>query len=406
MLNDAFRPIVRGLVKLWLSSSRHSWDRHLVPRDSPQVHTRGTNPDRVLIVGDGAATGRGVLTHDLGLAGYLARSLTSRTNRATDVDLDVDGAMTIHSGLAALARHDLARFDVVILSFGANEALGLMSTRLWTAGLRDTFRETAARAPVSTKMFVLAIPTFGLNPHFPKALARRVDRRGRQLNAATSHFVNEQPHMVFVPESQGHAFELEGAHFYRQWAEQIADRISDNLDPKRPQIASTAQADEKERQRALQRFESINREKRLDFEQFTRKAKNIFGAEIAAVTFIRSDTQTMHAAIGTALTEISRADSFCNITIRRTGHLVIHDTTLDARYADYMLASSSHGIRFYAGYPLEDPQGHRIGALCIMDTHPQAFTDYDAAALRSLALDIQKHIYIPTTDLATPSSPN
>jgi GAF domain-containing protein len=397
VLSRATHLFVRPLVSAWLATNQYSWDRHPVATDSPHVHARGTNPDRILIIGDGAATGRGVRTHDLGLPGYLARSLSVRTNRAADVDLVVNGSMTVRTGLPALAGLDLSRFDIIILSFGANETLDLMPARTWTEHFQNILLDVLTRAPALTKVFVLAIPVFGINPHFPKLLARVVDAHGHRLNTATLRLMNAYPEVVFVPESHDHAFELEGAHLYRQWAEEIASRIADNLDPARPKTRSTEEADEKDRQDALERFETISRDRTLDLESFTQQAKNIFGTEIAAITIVRSDTETMRSITGTTLSELPRAESFCDVTIRRTGHLVIHDATLDNRYADYTLVTGPHHIRFYAGYPLQDPQGHRIGALCLMDTRPTPFTDNDADTLRTLALRIQKHIYDPAT---------
>jgi hypothetical protein len=388
----------RPLVGVWLSNSPHSWERHPVAEDSPHVHARGTNPDRVLLAGDGAATGRGVRTHDLGLGGYLARSLTARTNRATDVDLVVDGTMTVRSGRKALDGTDLARFDIIVLSFGANEALALMSTTKWRADLESLLLDVLTQAPPSAKVFLLAVPAFSTNPHFPKRLGNIVDKHVLRMNAIALNLMQAYPEMVFVPESHEHAFELEGAHVYRQWAEEISDRIANNLDPARPLTRSTADANEQDRQHALERFETMSRERTLDLEGFTKKAKNLFGTKIAAITFIRSDTETMRAVTGSTLADLPRAESFCDITIRRSGHLVIHDTRIDNRYSDYTLVTGTHGIRFYAGYPIEDPEGHRIGALCIMDPEPRTFDDHDASALRTLALTIQKHFYGPKTN--------
>ncbi len=50
-------------------------------------------------------------------------------------------------------------------------------------------------------------------------------------------------------------------------------------------------------------------------------------------------------------------------------------------------------IRFYAGYPIESPDGHRIGALCVMDPQPQRFTDQDSALLRQIAHQVQLRLW-------------
>jgi GAF domain-containing protein len=46
-------------------------------------------------------------------------------------------------------------------------------------------------------------------------------------------------------------------------------------------------------------------------------------------------------------------------------------------------------VRFYAGYPIEAPNGMRIGALCLTDPTPRSFNRADEALLRELALRVQ-----------------
>jgi len=101
----------------------------------------------------------------------------------------------------------------------------------------------------------------------------------------------------------------------------------------------------------------------------------------------------MKSASGMEPTVLPRSESFCDTTIRRTGHLVIEDASLDSRYSDYTVVTGPPHVRFYAGYPLEAPDGQRVGALCVMDTKPRRFSEQDATALRNLAVSVQRHLY-------------
>jgi GAF domain-containing protein len=74
-------------------------------------------------------------------------------------------------------------------------------------------------------------------------------------------------------------------------------------------------------------------------------------------------------------------------------HSVIEDASLDTRYADYSVVAGEPGVRFYAGYPIESPDGQRVGALCIMDTEPRHVTPGNAVLLRSLAQRVQAHLW-------------
>ena len=69
------------------------------------------------------------------------------------------------------------------------------------------------------------------------------------------------------------------------------------------------------------------------------------------------------------------------------------DTLLDERFASNPAVTGPPFIRFYAGYPLETHDGHRIGTLCVMDTEPREFSPQDEVMLRSFALMVQDLIW-------------
>ena len=120
------------------------------------------------------------------------------------------------------------------------------------------------------------------------------------------------------------------------------------------------------------------------------------GTSMAAVTLIRSDVQVMKAASGIDPIVLPRGEAFCDTTIRRASHFVIEDATLDSRYADYSTVTGETGVRFYAGYPIESPDGQRVGALCVMDTTPRHLTPQEAEVLRTLAHRVQERLWQST----------
>jgi hypothetical protein len=221
--------VVRPLVELWLSSNPDSWRRQVVAGDSPHVHGPGTSLDRVLLAGDGVATGRGVLTHDLGLPGHLARQLSAHTGHATDLDVVVDQEMTVLSCEAAIAGVDLSRYDVVVLSMGHNEALGLMSVKKWETGLMTLLAEVADTTAGGTSIFLLSIPSFGPRTHLPAGLAAVVDRHAKKLNTVTEALIATMPRVTLISLSAANEFERETAALYRGWAGNIAVQISEEL---------------------------------------------------------------------------------------------------------------------------------------------------------------------------------
>ncbi|MCU1529019.1 MAG: hypothetical protein JWP75_2782 [Frondihabitans sp.] len=393
VLDAVLHVFVRPLVALWLWGSDQSWRRSPVANDSPHVHAPGTDPDRILVTGEGASAGRGVLTHDLGLPGYLARSVSVITGRATDVDIVVTTQMTAATCFPAIASLDLARFDALLFSLGANEALSLTPVRAWRRDLELLLNRIEREVTGGAWTVVLSIPFFSVNPDFPGFLAWVVDRHVQRLNAATQDLLESRPSVSFVPFAHGEVYEANGAHAYDRWASSIAPWITEHLDAPTERGFPSPVPDEIARQRALEDLGVLTRAPDPALVRLTMTAKRIFGASIAAVTVIDSTAQKMLAATGIPPDDVTRAESFCDITIRRPTHFVVEDTTVDPRYADYSTVAGSPGVRFYAGYPIESPDGYRIGAFCVMDTQPRSFAPGDMQALRDLAHRAQEIVW-------------
>jgi GAF domain-containing protein len=62
----------------------------------------------------------------------------------------------------------------------------------------------------------------------------------------------------------------------------------------------------------------------------------------------------------------------------------VPDTLLDARFRDNPLVTGTPFVRFYAGFPLADGGGFRLGALCVMDHEPRLLRERELRALEEL----------------------
>ncbi|RUQ96899.1 GAF domain-containing protein [Labedella endophytica] len=384
-------PIARVLTGLWLSQSPHSWRHRVIADDEPFVNTPGSDPDRVFMIGDGIASGRGVVTHALGLPGYLARSLSRITGRATDVELAVHPEMTVTSSLAALEDIDLLRFDVILLFVGHREVLGLMPVDRWVAHLHALLAEMQRRTSADTQIFVLSIPTFERKTPLPPVLARRIDAHAAALNAATADMVTE-PNVTVLSPSGEDDFEPETSDLYEQWADEMAFHIAKRLDPDRVPIGDV-EATEEARRRALMALQATMIGTDAVLDGITETARRVFGAPIAAITFIGEDSQTTRAVSGAVIDERPRAGSFCDVTIRRSAHHIVEDTRADSRFAHYAVSGEDPSIRFYAGFPITSPDGHRVGALCIMDERPRRFSRQEMKLLSTLTELAESHLW-------------
>jgi GAF domain-containing protein len=84
--------------------------------------------------------------------------------------------------------------------------------------------------------------------------------------------------------------------------------------------------------------------------------------------------------------ETSRDIAFCAHTILHKDEILeVRDAESDPRFADSLLVTADPHIRFYAGAPLVSPEGHALGALCVMDCAPRVLSAEALAALRALS---------------------
>lgn len=143
--------------------------------------------------------------------------------------------------------------------------------------------------------------------------------------------------------------------------------------------------DENRRLAALETYHILDTPPEKPFDDLARLAAYICGAPTALVTFIDHDRQWFKAAHGFGLRETSRETAFCNHTIKTPDLFVVKDATKDPRFATNPLVTNPPGIRFYAGSPLRTPDGHGLGALCVLDTAPRVLSTEQADALGALA---------------------
>jgi GAF domain-containing protein len=143
-------------------------------------------------------------------------------------------------------------------------------------------------------------------------------------------------------------------------------------------------AHEDDRLSALRQLLILDTPPEERFDRLARFAASEFDMPIVLMTLIDDDRQWFKARVGLEMCETGRDISFCGHAIVRNDTMVVHDATLDARFADNPLVTSDPRIRFYAGAPLTMPGGHNIGTLCLIDRTPRTLDDVDLAILASL----------------------
>lgn len=131
------------------------------------------------------------------------------------------------------------------------------------------------------------------------------------------------------------------------------------------------------------------------FDRITRLALKVFKVPISTLTLVDKDREWYKSCQGLPLREGARAISFCGHALLEEDMLIIPDTLKDVRFADNPLVIGEPHIRFYAGVPVKDAKGYRLGVFCIKDLVPRELSLESQQLLKDLAswaaLELQVH---------------
>lgn len=205
-----FNGVIGPVLQLWLAGQCRPERGRSAPTGRPQVDATGPDADRILLIVDRPSVGDGVLSHELGLAGHLARQLSTLSGRGTDIDVLANGNTTVAGCATALGTVDLARFDAIILMLGSSEALSLSSTRRWAAELAGLLDDIDGASPHRSHTFVVEVPPVRALLGFPQLLAAIVSAQIMRLNSAAARvFGPRQRLTVALRPCRRYRFELE-----------------------------------------------------------------------------------------------------------------------------------------------------------------------------------------------------
>lgn len=149
---------------------------------------------------------------------------------------------------------------------------------------------------------------------------------------------------------------------------------------------------EKERLRALKSYNLLDSASEKEFDRVTKLASIICGVPMSVITLIDEERQWFKSKIGLEDDETSRDVSFCQYTIMDNAIFSVEDATQDERFKDSPLVLGKPHVRFYAGYPLIDPDGYALGSMCVIDDKPRKLNKEQEEALTILAQEVISQI--------------
>lgn len=142
---------------------------------------------------------------------------------------------------------------------------------------------------------------------------------------------------------------------------------------------------EARRVEALNQLDILDTHHEEAYDRLVDWASRICGTPIALISLVDSQRQWFKAAKGIDARETGRDVSFCAHAILQNQIFIVPDALEDERFADNPLVVGEPKIRFYAGIPLQHPNGETVGTLCVIDQKPKQLSQRQIDDLTSLA---------------------
>jgi len=167
-------------------------------------------------------------------------------------------------------------------------------------------------------------------------------------------------------------------------------------------IRPDSPSDESARLEALRSYAVLDTPPERAFDDLTQLASQLCGTPMSLVSLVDEGRQWFKSHTGLDVTETPREVAFCAHAILQPGELlIVPDAHADERFHDNPLVRQEPHVRFYAGVPLVNPDGHALGTLCVMDHVPRTLDEVQLTALRVLGRQVgtQLELRKKVTDL-------
>jgi PAS domain S-box-containing protein len=119
-------------------------------------------------------------------------------------------------------------------------------------------------------------------------------------------------------------------------------------------------------------------------------AAGICYTPVAAVAFVDADRAWLKARRGVEISEFPRDETLASEALKHADVFAVRDALADERYHDSAVVKA--GFRFFAGMPLVSPEGHALGAVCVLDTKPRELSSTQKDALRAIARQVMNQL--------------
>lgn len=150
---------------------------------------------------------------------------------------------------------------------------------------------------------------------------------------------------------------------------------------------------ENKRLKALKSYHILDTAEERDFDDLTQLASQICGTAIALVSFVDDDRQWFKSHQGLDASQTPRSQSFCAHAIVSSDEImVVQDAGSDVRFLNNPLVTGDPNISFYAGVPLINEDGYKLGTLCVIDPKKKTLSDEQVSSLKIIARQVMQKL--------------
>jgi hypothetical protein len=370
------------------------------PVDVPRGYGRGPDPDRVLLLSSKDLAGSGVVSHQLGLAGKLADEMSRATRRGTDVDLSLHQGRRIRSAPGSIRGNDLRKYHAVVIALGERDALAFTAPRRWSSWIESLLTQIRDRSLAGTPIVVTGILNIRDAPGRSSRLTKLAQDHAARLNRATESVCARANGATFVPvEWTGPSAVRRMASEPAEPARYIARHLAARLPTPQTKCASpgrTARSVRSSQQSAHGRRQALTDlgitltrpDEAID--RLVKLARAYFRTEHAALVLLDDNIIRFKSKAGFRgnpnMSQLTgpTIDTGCPVFVGNSQPI---DPDLHPLHVG--------GVRmgFYAGYPVETPDGHRVGVLSVFDRKPRPTQVSDTVLMRDLAMLLQRELW-------------
>ncbi len=153
-------------------------------------------------------------------------------------------------------------------------------------------------------------------------------------------------------------------------------------------IAPKLPDNEKYRQISVEKYQLLDTLPEESYDNITALMSYICETPISLITLLDKDRNFLKSHHGVPFSESPREISFCGHAINSEDAItIIEDSRKDERFYGNPLVTEYQAI-FYAGAPLVDSEGYKLGTLCVYDTKPRQLTSEQKKALLAMSKQV------------------